>query len=260
MRTPLQDTLTKGALVPATETAPAVRDPARDLAVLFEAAQRSENQYAAERLSELHQLAERALTLGSEAARREARPRAAHAPWPQRLASIASGGLLAACAPVVAQSSILLAAASGVAALAAIALPFMRGRPQGPPALPAPDRDTDRLRAVASAADRALQAMTEPRALPAPASTSARPDDDVIGLLQDALALAPTDGSDAVRDLAENAERLARHLGYEPTYDGPAGLFETMVDPGVAEPITLRPALVHRDPDRTVPGVRVRRR
>ena len=128
MRTPLQDTLVKNALVPAE----GADDPGRQLAVLFEAAQRAENQYAAERLSELHQLAERALTLGTEAGRRAARPRAAHAPWPVRIASIAAGGLLAACAPVVAEASILLAAASGIAALAAIALPFTRGKPPAP--------------------------------------------------------------------------------------------------------------------------------
>ena len=258
MRTPLQDTLTKTALVPAGEAG----DPARQLALLFEAAQRSENQYAAERLSELHQLAERALTLGAQSAReqvrREARPRAAHAPWPQRIASIAAGGLLAACAPLVAEASVLLAAASGLAALAAIALPFTRGKPPALPALPGPDREGAKLASVASAADRALQAMTEPRALPPPKSSAARPDDDVLGLLQDALALAPNAQTQAERDLAENANRLARHLGYEPTYDGPPALFETMVDPSVPEPLTLRPALVHRDAQHTVPGVRVR--
>ena len=254
MRTPLQDTLTKGALVPAD----AAGDPGRQLAVLFEAAQRSENQFAAERLSELHQLAERALTLGAQAARREARPRAGRAPWPVRVASVTAGALLAACAPVVADASALLAAASGLAALAAIALPFTRGKPPAV-ALPVPERSDARLAAVASAADRALQAMVEPRALPAPKAAGARPDDDVLGLLQDALALRGADDAGA-RELAENAERLARHLGYEPAYDGAPALFETMIDPGVDRPITLRPALVHQDPARTVAGVRVRAR
>ena len=263
MRTPLQDTLVKNAVVPTGEkggpagTEAAVRDPGRQLAVLFEAAQRAENQFAAERLSELHQLAERALTLGTEAGRREARPRAAHAPWPSRIASVAAGGLLAACAPIVADASVLLAAASGLGALAALVLPFMRGKPPVVPVLE--DRSAARLEAVASAADRALQAMVEPRALPAPTPAAARPDDDVIGLLQDALSLRETDDP-AAKELAENAARLARHMGYEPAYDGAPGLFETMIDPSVEAPLTLRPALVHKDPNRTVAGVRVRSR
>ena len=259
MRTPLQDSLTRTALVPANGAAPADPDPARQLTALFEAAQRTENQYAAERLTELRELAERAMTLGEDAARRRmaeaARASAPRAPWPQRAASVAAGALLAACAPVVAEASLLLAAASGLAALAAIALPFAKGRTPAPPALPAPP--TARLKGVAAAADHALQAMVEPRALPAPRGGDARADDDVLGLLQDALALGRTAKDAAAREVAENAERLARHMGYAPAFDGPPDAFEVMVDPGVPAPVTLRPALIHADPARTVAGVRV---
>ena len=248
MRSPLSDAL-------VTQDDPASQDAHDRLAVLFDAAERRENAYAAERLAELHELTARAVTLGEASGRAEALSEPAPVPrsLPLRIASGAAGAVLAACAPLVAEASVLLAAGAGVAAAAALVLPFRRPRAPEPIALPPPEAYAPKVEGVIAAADRALRSMTEPHALPAPAARTASPDEDVLALIQDALALAREEP--AARDLAENAERLARRLGYAPSFaEGP---FETMVDPAVPEPITLRPALVSSEPGRSVPGVRV---
>ena len=248
MRTPLSDAL-------VTRDAPPTPDAHDHLEALFTAAEQRENAYAAERLAELHELTARAVTLGEASGRAEALREAPPAPraLSLRIASGAAGAVLAACAPLVAEASVLLAAGAGLAAAAALVLPFRRQKATPTVALPPPDALAPKIEGVVSAADQALRSMTEPHALPAPAARGASPDEDVLALIQDALTLARDEP--AARDLAENAERLARRLGYAPSFaDGP---FETMVDPAVPEPITLRPALVSPEPGRSVPGVRV---
>ena len=253
MRSPLKD-----ALVVQDEAADPA-DPHTRLAALFDAAEARENAYAAERLSELHELAARAVTLGEAAGRSEAlsAPREAPRALPLRIASGAAGAVLAACAPLVAEASVLLAAGAGLAAAAALVLPFRPPRKPDALALPPPEAFAPKIEGVLSAADKALRSMTEPHALPAPERQARTPDEDVLALIQDALALARDEPAAAA--LAENAERLARRLGYAPRWEGGSeGLFETMIDPAVPEPLTLRPALVHADAHRSVPGVRVR--
>ncbi|WP_031550991.1 hypothetical protein [Parvularcula oceani] len=257
MRTPLEDVLHTHPEIASEDS-----DAGRRLAVLFEAAEARENQYAAERLHELFQIAERALTLGAETAARPPLPPASVS-WPMRITSVSAGLLLAATAPLMAETSLLLAALSGIAALAALVMPF-GGSGVRQIKLPAPkaDHTEAKLEAVASAADRALQAMVEPRRLPSPqAERPLGADEDILGLLQDALSVG-RDAEDAgARELAENAERLARRMGYRPVYDGKDELFEVMLDPSVTAPLVLRPALVHEDkPDRTVFGVKVKGR
>ena len=259
MRSPLTDALVTQDGPPPPDTGPLdarALDPHGRLAVLFGAAEARENAYAAERLAELHELAARAVTLGEASGRAEAMATAPPVPraLPLRIASGAAGAVLAACAPLVAEASVLLAAGAGLAAAAALVLPFRRPRGSEALALPPPEAFAPKVEGVAAAADRALRSMTEPHALPAPAARTATPDEDVLALIQDALALARE--TPAARDLAENAERLARRLGYAPSFaEGP---FETMIDPAVTEPLTLRPALVSSEAGRSVPGVRVK--
>ncbi|MBB4659468.1 hypothetical protein [Parvularcula dongshanensis] len=256
MRTPLHDVLGHEPQLSSEGT-----DAGRQLAVLFETAEARENAFAAERLREIYEVAERSLALGAELAARERAAPPARLSWPIRIASVSAGLLLAACAPIVAETSVLLAALSGVAALGALVMPFRGGVHQA--ALPAPraDRTPAKLEAVAAAADRALQAMVEPRSLPAPHSSGAKPDEDVLGLLQDALQLGRDAKDEAAREVAENAERLARRLGYKPVFEGRDALFEVMIDPSVGAPVVLRPALVHEsEPGRSVFGVKVKGR
>jgi hypothetical protein len=258
MRTPLNDVLhdDKDSMAGA--------DPGRGLAVLFETAEKRENAYAAERLREIYEVAERAMSLGAETARAQSAPVAGGTSLSQRAASIAAGLLLAATAPLVAAESVLLAAASGLGAAAALAVPlFGGGRRQTRPALPAPDpqRRSAKLEAVAAAADRALQAMVEPRRLPSPAAHGpALSEEDVVALIQDALALGRETEGEAAAELAENAGRLARRLGYTPVFEGGDELFEVMLDPALGAPLVVRPALVHREEGRSVLGVMVKGR
>ena len=228
------------------------------LEALFVEAQSEANAYTAERLQEVYEVADRALALGSAfpppvpLEQQDGATTRWFLRLPDLLAQYGGGLLLAACAPLVADASVLLAAACGVGAVLTIAA-NRKPRRTAPKPLP-PKAVQAKLEGLLSAADRSLASMTAPRALEAPPKSQGPfAEDDVITFLQDAAA--------ETGDIGENAERLLSRAGYKVVRDGPSDLFEVMIDPEVKEPILLKPALVHHtDSKKTVFGVKVRGR
>ncbi|MEM1381154.1 MAG: hypothetical protein AAGH41_11080 [Pseudomonadota bacterium] len=261
---PLADLLSDA---PELARAESLSEAEQRLREVFVAAQGQANAYSAERIQEVYEVAERALALSAAfpapAAPGTTRTGAA-GPWWRRARDLvgqyAAGLLLAACAPLVADSSAILAVACGVAA--ALSLIAAR-RPDGKlpePKLLEPRAVRTKFESLLSAADQSLRSMTAPRALDAPQGGRATfQDDDVLQLLQDVMALGRLTDDEDMRVLSENAERLASRAGYQPIWDDDPQLFEVMTDPQIREPLMLKPALIHKnDPTRTVFGVVVR--
>jgi hypothetical protein len=231
------------------------------LETLFLTAQNHANAYSAERLQEIYEVAERAFALGAAfppppEPRRESAAGGMIEAAPRLLRRFGGGLLLAASAPLVAETSAILAIACAVGAVLTLAMPN-RSREERA-ALPPPKAPDAKFEGLIEAADRSLNAMTAPRALAAPEEARGRQiPEDVLVFLQEALV-----GDDKENaDLRANAERLLRKAGYRPVREGPDELFEVMVDPDVEGPLLLKPALVHQsDPLKTMPGVIVRRR
>ena len=83
------------------------------------------------------------------------------------------------------------------------------------------------------------------------------PPDDVLSLIQDVLAAGLETPS--LRNLAENAERLAARAGYRVLWEANAEDFQIMVDPCLDHDVLLKPALIHQSlSGRNVLGVLVR--
>ena len=262
-RRPLEDML---ADAPDLAQAQSLSEAEEKLRAVFLAAQGQANAYAAERLQEVYEVAERALALSAAFPPPARGEEAAPAPawWrriPQLVARYGAGLLLAASAPLVADSSVALAIACGVAAVLSLVaarqpsgvLPVRREGPE-------PRAVRTKFESLLSAADRSLISMTAPRAIEAPAaSKTALQEDDVLHLLQDVLALARHVDDEEAQALGENAARLAERAGFRAVWDGDPDLFEVMRDPDVEAPLLLKPALVHKtDRTRTVFGVMVR--
>lgn len=265
MRRPLENLL---AEAPDLGEAKSLSDAEERLRSVFAAAQAEANAYSAERLQELYEVAERALALSAAfpppPSHGAAQP-AAEGPWWKRLPQLAgrygAGILLAACAPLVADSSVTLAILAGVAA----ALSLTAGRRPGLGAMVRrkvvePRAVEAKLRSLLSAADRSLTSMTAPRALQSPSGGRGLfQEEDVLNLLQEVMALGREVENEAAQAMAENAERLAARAGFEPLWTPHPDMFEVMRDPAVPEPLLLKPALVHKsDPTRTVFGLLVR--
>lgn len=259
MRRPLEDILSDH---PELTRAESRGQAEQHLEQLFLEAQGQSNAYAAERLEEIYEVAERALALGASFPPVPVEERRPAAAWflklPGLLAQYGGGLLLAACAPLVASDSTILAVACGVAAVLTLVGQRRAGdakpKPQPPKAVAA------KFEGLVSAAERSLSSMTAPRALEAPQGRSTPlAEDDVLGFLQDAVMAKGQ--SEEADELAANAERLIERAGYRIVREGKDDLFEVMVDPDVQTPILLKPALVHRaDPTKTVFGVLVRGR
>jgi len=261
---PLEDLL---ADAPELAQAESLSEAEERLRRVFVAAQGQANAYSAERMQEVFEVAERALALSAAfPAQLPAQVQATSGPrawWrriPQLVTRFGTGILLAACAPLVADSSVILAVTCGVGA--AFSLVAAR-RPEGalpPPKRPEPRAVRTKFESLLSAADQSLISMTAPRALEAP-SSSRTPfqEDDVLQLLQDMMAMGRFSDDEDVRALSENASRLADRAGFRPVWEGDPDLFEVMTDPAIKEPLLLKPALTHKnDPTRTVFGVMVR--
>ncbi|MEM9838667.1 MAG: hypothetical protein AAF830_05870 [Pseudomonadota bacterium] len=261
-RRPLEEML---ADEPELAQAQSLDEAEERLRALFSAAQGQANAYAAERLQEVYDVADRALALSSAfPPPAPVVPGSAGSPWWRRAQDLVgrygAGLLLAACAPLVADSSVTLAIASGIAA--ALTLLAARKPADTPPPTkrPEPRAIKRRIESLLSAADRSLSSMTAPQALEAPRSgKQAFQEDDVLQVLQDMMALGRHTDDNEVQALAENAQRLVDRAGFRPVWEGDGDLFEVMIDPAVREPILLKPALVHKaDRTRTVFGVLVR--
>jgi hypothetical protein len=230
-----------------------------ELQQLFLTARAGSNAYVGERLDELYELAERAVTLGSSypPPLPEERPAPARllAEVPRLLGRYGGGLLLAAMAPLVYADSVMLSVAAGVAAV----LTLTTGGRQKERTRPQPKGVGQKFKSLASAADQALLSMTAQRALPPPPpGTSAVPEEDMLSFLQDAVML---EGDLAAGEAAQNAGRLIERAGYRIVREPSAGLhlFEVMTDPDYQGELVLKPALVHRaDANRIVPGVLVR--
>ncbi|GGY56266.1 hypothetical protein [Parvularcula lutaonensis] len=259
MRRPLDDILSEH---PELSRAESRAEAEEHLEELFLEAQKRSNAFAAERLEEIYEVAERALALGASfppVPIEERRPAAA---WflkvPGLLAQYGGGLLLAACAPLVADESTMLAVACGVGAV--LTLVGQRRGGGGKPRREPPKAVAAKFEGLVSAAERTLSSMTAPLALEAPSRQgTSLSDDDVLSFLQDAVMVRGL--SDEADELAANAERLIERAGYRIVCEGSDDLFEVMIDPEVAEEILLKPALVHRtDPGKIVFGVKVRGR
>lgn len=255
-RGPLEDALYDR---PDLLAAASRREAEAHLEALFLEAQGQVNSYQAERLREVYDLAERAVALGSAFPVLPEEERGGAGAWftalPSLLSRYGGGLLLAACAPFVAEDSMILAVLAGVGGAVTLAAAF---REETAPRRAAKPKAADaRFRSLVSAADRALSSMTAPRALAAPAGgRSSLPDEDVLGFLQDAVM---AEGSEEADELRANAERLIARAGYRVVREGSPDLFETMIDPDVDAPMLLKPALVHReDSSKILFGVMVR--
>ncbi|MEO1658384.1 MAG: hypothetical protein AAFR65_11740 [Pseudomonadota bacterium] len=262
MRTPLQDVLSDH---PEWEEPQDRAAAEAQLEALFTAARDRSNAYSAARLDELYQVAERALTLAGAFPVATAVPREGQGrPWYRRLSQLvsrySSGLLLAAAAPLVADASVLLAGACGIAAVLSLAV---GGRADGVRlrSAPRPKAVAAKLQGLLSAADQSLDSATAPLALPDQRDTgSVFTKDDVLSVLQDILAVTRSGDSEDMRELQRNAERLATKAGYTPAWDYAPDLFEVMVDPEIEGELVLKPALVHRaKPEQSVFGVMIRR-
>ncbi|MCQ8185976.1 hypothetical protein [Parvularcula maris] len=255
---PLQETL---KLDPELGDAATKEEALAELQQLFLSARDGSNAYVGERLDELYELTERAVTLGSSypLPLPEERPAPVRlvTELPRLLGRYGGGLLLAAMAPLVYADSVMLSIAAGVAAVLTLTT---GGRPRER-TRPRPKGVDAKFRSLASAADQALVSMTAQRALPPPPpGTSAVPEEDMLSFLQDAVML---EGDLAAEEAAQNAARLIERAGYRIVREPRAGqgLFEVMTDPDLQGELILKPALVHRsDPNRVVPGVLVRGR
>lgn len=264
MHRPLEDVL---ADRPDLAGADSRAEAEAHIKALFLEAQGKANAYSAERLQEIYEVAERALALAAAfpPALPEL-PKGGKAPLWRRLpdlaASYGGGLLLAACAPLVADTSVILAAGCGVAAVLSLAFPGRGTTKIKSPRRDAPKAVEAKFQSLITAADRTLSSMTAPRALEAPTGPRAAfPEEDVAGFLQDALMLSRMSAGSEGTELAKNAERLAERAGFHVAWEGDDELFEVMVDPDIDEPMLLKPALVHKtDSTKTVFGVMVRGR
>ena len=252
---PLQDALADRPELLAADNR---REAEAHLEALFLDAQGGANAYRAERIQEIFELAERAVALGSAFPLPPTEERGPTAAWFRRIPDLfgkyGTGLLLAGSAPFVADDSMLLALAAGIGGVVTLASQFRSTTTTSPAK---PKAVQARFKNLVSAADRALNSMTAPRALAAPSSgQTPLPPDDILAFLQDA---AMAEGSEEADDLRVNAERLIQRAGYRVVREGPTELFETMLDPDVAEPLLLKPALVHRaDESQVIFGVMVR--
>jgi hypothetical protein len=243
-RKPVQEVL---KLDPALGAAKTKEEALAQLQSLFMAAKEDANAYVGERLEEIYELTERAVTLGASypppSAEERPRPVRLMASLPKLAARYGSALMLAAMAPLVYADSVLLSIAAGVTAVVTLATGWQRA-PRKAPALP---RGTqERFRSLASAADQALTSMTAQRALaPPPSEGAGLPSEDMLVFLQEALML---EGSEAADEAARNAERLVARAGYEVVRspERNEALFEVMRDPGMRGELVLRPALVSR--------------
>ena len=263
MRTPLQDVLSDH---PDWEE-PRDREAAEaQIEALFAVARDRSNAYSAARLDELYQVTERAITLaGAFPAAPQQGDKKGQLPWrkrlPQLVARYSSGLLLAASAPLVADASVLLAGACGIAAVMSLAF---AGRADGqiiPRRSPRPKAVAAKLQGLLSAADQSLESATAPLAIEDQRSKDlGLPKDDVLSVLQDILAATRNAADRDTQELGRNAERLAMKAGYTPQWDHDPEFYEVMVDPEIEADLVLKPALVHRSkPDQSVFGVIVRR-
>ncbi|NRA30576.1 MAG: hypothetical protein HRU11_09970 [Parvularculaceae bacterium] len=263
MRQPLEDVLADD---PERVRATSLAEAEDQLRSVFLAAQGQANAYSAERLQEVFEVAERALALSEAFPVPEThRAKSPAGAWWSRISGLASkygvGLLLAACAPLVADSSVTLAIASGVGAVWSLAAARQADKGLALPKPPPPKVVEAKMRGLLSAADRSLLSMTAPRALEAPSKgRSDFQQEDVLHLMQDILALGR--GDDANEDAiyaAQNSQRLLKRAGFAVVWDGSTELFEVMSDPSVSGEILLKPALEHNsEPTKTVFGVKVR--
>ncbi|MEM6748657.1 MAG: hypothetical protein AAF608_14670 [Pseudomonadota bacterium] len=263
MRTPLQDVLSDH---PDWEEPQDRAAAEAQVEALFAAARDRSNAYSAARLDELYQVTERALALaGAFPAVSEAKRSTAALSWRQRIPRLisrySSGLLLAAAAPLVADASVLLAGACGIAAVISLAVGGRADRPLSAKVSPKPKAVTAKLQGLLSAADQSLDSATAPLALE---DHRGKGDgfvrEDVLSVLQDILAAARDGQSDDLVELQRNAERLALKAGYTPEWRYEPDLFEVMVDPEINGELVLKPALVHGSkPEQSVFGVIVRR-
>lgn len=264
MRRTLEDVLSDEPRLAEAETLPEAEEGLR---AIFLAAQGDANAYAAERLQEVFQVAERALAL-SEAFPVEglvsSRARPHEGPWYRRLqravARYGAGLLLAACAPLVADVSVTLAIAAAVTALLTLTATRRSSDPVG--LRPADSKAVSaKIRGLLSAADRSVLSMTAPVTEgPSARKPSHFLDEDILQMMQDALALGreAEPGSDAAA-IAANAERLVQRAGYRVVWEDDTDAFEVMHDPSFSGSLLLKPALVHQtQPGRIVFGVKVK--
>lgn len=263
MRTPLEDALHEH---PEWSEARDRHEAKANLEAVFLAARQDANAYSAERLSEIYQIAERALTFASAFEQLPATrsPMLADRPWyrriPRLIVRYGSGLLLAACAPLVADSSVALAVGCAIAAVLTLALTRVSQDSQKKKNRIRPKDTNKKFESLISAADRSLQSATAPAALEHhPSEPLNIPQDDVFSLLQDVLAAGAEHTE--LQALAENAERLAARGGYKILWEPNAQDFQVMVDPHLERDILLKPALIHQSAEgQNVLGVLVRGR
>ncbi|MEO1043497.1 MAG: hypothetical protein AAFX52_14545 [Pseudomonadota bacterium] len=263
MRTPLQDVLSDH---PEWEE-PTNRAAAEaQLEALFAAARDRSNAYSAARLDEIYQVTERALTLANAfSVPSDAGSQPTRQSWRQRIPSFLSrystGLLLAASAPLVADASVLLAGACGIAAVLSLAVGVRTSGKETARSFPRPKAVTAKLAGLLSAADQSLESATAPLALADQRERGVSfAQEDIVSVLQDVLAAARAANQDDLMELERNAERMAAKAGYTPQWTYHPDFFEVMVDPDINQDLVLKPALLHHSrPEQSVFGVIVRR-